>query len=214
MKVSAVELLFAIRSSPFQISEDIFNNYLLNMSMSATQAYGHWNTSVNATKDITVNAYSFSAPLNLILPYFITLLLAMPFIILGGLALYWNGISPMDGGCMQIITTSTSSAVLDRAAAGGCLGGNENVPQELKDLKIRFGEFIRHDNAPVKKAGFGAESETTTLKKGANYGIARWIWNRHLTRVALNPLHQLTETTKKTAITKSKAGMDSCGSYL
>ncbi len=76
---------------------------------------------------------------------------------------------------MQIITTSTGSAVLDRAAAGGCLGGNESVPQELKDLEIRFGEIVGRDDAPVKRAGFGIESETTLLKKGASYGIARWI---------------------------------------
>jgi hypothetical protein len=159
----------------FHISEDIFNDYLLNMTMSAMQAYGRWNTSVKATRDTDVNVYSFSAPLNLLLPYFVTLVLVVPFIVLGGLALYWNGVSAMDGGFIQIITTSTGSAILDRAAAGGCLGGDESVPQELKDLEIRFGEFIGRADAPVKRAGFGVESETTTLKKGANYGIARWI---------------------------------------
>jgi hypothetical protein len=66
----------------------------------------------------------------------------------------------MDGGFMQIITTSTGSAILDTAAAGGCLGGNESAPQELKDLKIRFGEFIgRKDPGRIKPAGFGADSE-------------------------------------------------------
>ena len=145
------------------------------MTMSAMQAYGRWNTGANATKDTAVNVYSFSAPLNLIIPYFLTLALSIPFIILGGLALYWNGVSAMDGGFMQIITTSTGSAILDKAAAGGCLGGNESVPQELKDLRIRFGEFIGRDDELVKRAGFGVESETTALKKGASYGIARWI---------------------------------------
>jgi len=76
---------------------------------------------------------------------------------------------------MQIITTSTGSAILDRAAAGGCLGGNESLPQELKDLKIRFGEFVGRDDAPIKRAGFEVESETTTLKRVNIYGIARWI---------------------------------------
>lgn len=77
---------------------------------------------------------------------------------------------------MQTIATSTGSAILDRAAAGGCLGGNESMPQELKDLKIRFGELVgREDPGRVKRAGFGVESEVTALKRGANYGIARWI---------------------------------------
>jgi hypothetical protein len=145
------------------------------MSLSAMQAYSRWNTSVNATRHTALNVYSFSAPLNLILPYFLTLALAVPFILLGGLALHWNGVSAMDGGFVQIITTSTGSAILDRAAAGGCLGGEENMPEELSDLEIRFGELIGRGDAPVKRAGFGVESEITTLKKGGNYGIARWL---------------------------------------
>lgn len=82
----------------------------------------------------------------------------------------------MDGSFTQIITTSTGSAVLDRAAAGGCLGGNESLPDELKDLKIRFGEFVgREDPGRIKRAGFGIEGEVKPLEKGGNYGIARWI---------------------------------------
>lgn len=139
-------------------------------------AYGEWNTTANATKLTTINIYSFSQPLNLILPYFLTLLVSLPFILVGGWALLRNGVSAMDGSFIQIITTSTGSAVLDNAAAGGCLGGNESIPQELKDLKIRFGEFIgREEPGGVKRAGFGTESEVTPLQKGANYGIARWI---------------------------------------
>lgn len=77
---------------------------------------------------------------------------------------------------MQIIATSTGSAILDRAAAGGCLGGDESIPQELKDLEIRFGEIIdREEPGRIKRAAFGIENEITALKKGDNYGISRWI---------------------------------------
>jgi len=100
----------------------------------------------------------------------------VPFLAVGMLALFRNGVSAIDGSFMQIITTSTGSAILDRAAAGGCLGGNESFPQELKDLKIRFGEFIgRDDPGMVKRAGFGVDSEVTELRKGTSYGISRWI---------------------------------------
>jgi hypothetical protein len=82
----------------------------------------------------------------------------------------------IDGGFMQIIATSTGSAALDNAAAGGCLGGGESVAQELKDLKIRFGEIIARDEpGKVKRAGFGVESEINPLQKGTKYGITRWI---------------------------------------
>ena len=66
--------------------------------MSTMQAYGRWNTSVNATSEIAGNVYSFSAPLNLIIPYFAILVLAVPLTLLDGMALYWNGVSAMDGG--------------------------------------------------------------------------------------------------------------------
>lgn len=112
------------------------------MSMSAMIVYNRWKTSVNATKNAPANVYRFSSPLNLIIPYFLTLILAVPFITLGGIALHWNGVSAMDGGFMQIITTSTGSSVLEKAAAGGCLGGSENIPHELRDLKIIFGELV------------------------------------------------------------------------
>ena len=139
-------------------------------------AYGTWNTTANATILNIINIYTFSKPLNLLLPYFLTLGLALPFIIVGALALHKNGVSAMDGSFMQILTTSTGSAVLDRAAAGGCLGGDESVPEELKNLRIRFGEFLGRDEpGKVKRAGFGIESEVVALQKGAKYGIARWI---------------------------------------
>lgn len=139
-------------------------------------SFGTWNTTANATTLHTINVYSFSRPLNLILPYFISLLLAIPFILLGGIALHKNGVSAVDGGFIQIIATSTGSAILDKAAAGGCLGGDESIPQELKDLEIRFGEIIdREEPGKIKRAGFGIGSEITALKRGDNYGIANWI---------------------------------------
>ena len=146
------------------------------MTTSMMVAYGQWNTTANATQTTTTNIYSFSQPLNLILPYFISLAIALPFILIGMLALVKNGVSATDGSFMQIITTSTGSAILDKAAAGGCLGGDESVPQELKDLRIRFGEMVGGGGAEmVKRAGFGAEDEVTSLKKGEKYGISRWI---------------------------------------
>jgi len=158
------------------MSQETLNDYLFNLTTSIMMSYALWNTTSNATTLTAVNLYSFSRPLNLILPYFISLLVSIPFIVMGGVALWKNGVSAMDGGFMQTIATSTGSAILDRAAAGGCLGGNESIPQELKDLEIRFGELVgREDPGRVRRAGFGVQSEVTTLKRGANYGIARWI---------------------------------------
>ncbi len=159
----------------FVVNQGTLNDQLVNVTMSAVMAYNYWSTQVNATIVDLVNVYSFSNPLSLILPYFVTLTVALPFMVLGFLALLRNGVSATDGGFMQIITTSTGSAVLDRAAAGGCLGGDESVPEELRDLKIQFGEFIGRGGAGVKRAGFGVDGEVKPLSTGAQYGIARWL---------------------------------------
>ncbi|TVY44929.1 hypothetical protein LSUB1_G000574 [Lachnellula subtilissima] len=160
----------------FSVSQEVLNDYMLNMTTSIMVAYGMWPTTANATISTPINVYSFSRPLMLLIPYFLSLALAVPFILMGVLALVMNGVSAIDGGFMQTITTSTGSAVLDRAAAGGCLGGEESVPKELKDLKVRFGEFIgRQEPGRIRRAGFGVETEVTALEKGALYGIARWI---------------------------------------
>ncbi|CZT09487.1 uncharacterized protein RAG0_14244 [Rhynchosporium agropyri] len=163
-------------SPAFNITADMLNAYLLNTTISIMTAYGRWNTTVNATTFHTLTVYSFSEPLNLIVPYFLTLLVSVPFIVMGFLALLKNGVSATDGGFMQLITTNTGSAIIDKAAAGGCLGGDDSAPQELKDMEIRFGEFIERDEpGRVKRAGFGVDAELTSLTKGADYGIVRWI---------------------------------------
>jgi hypothetical protein len=159
----------------FIVNQTTLNDQLINITMSVMMAYNQWSAQVNATVVDSVNVYSFSQPLVLILPYFISLAVALPFMILGFTALLRNGVSATDGGFMQIIATSTGSAVLDRAAAGGCLGGDENAPRELRELKIRFGEFVGRGDAGVKRAGFGVDGEVKPLRKGAQYGIARWI---------------------------------------
>lgn len=160
----------------FSVSQELLNDYMLNMTTSIMVAYEMWPTYANATISTPINVYSFSQPLMLLIPYFLSLVLAVPFILMGVLALVMNGVSAIDGGIMQILTTSTGSAVLDRAAAGGCLGGEESVPNELKDLKVRFGEFIgRQEAGRTRRAGFGVETEVKALEKGALYGIARWI---------------------------------------
>lgn len=159
----------------FKITQDALNDYLFKVTTSAMLAYGRWNTTTNATVLETINVYTFSQPLNLVLPYFITLFISIPFIILGSYALIANGVSATDGGFVQIIATTTGSPALDNAAAGGCLGGNDNVVQELKDLKIRFGELVGRKPGNVKLAGFGTDDEIIPLTKGEKYGIARWI---------------------------------------
>jgi len=159
----------------FNVTQDSLNDALFNITTSILRTYQYWNTSANATMENTVNVYSFSSPLTLLLPYFLSIILAFPFVLQGFWALVRNGVAATDGGFMQIISTSTGSAILDSAAAGGCLGGDESVPRELKDLKIRFGEFVGQEGLRVRRAGFGVEGEVRGLDREVRYGIEKWI---------------------------------------
>ncbi|KAH7342451.1 hypothetical protein BKA65DRAFT_291977 [Rhexocercosporidium sp. MPI-PUGE-AT-0058] len=161
----------------FKITQDLLNEMLMNVTMSTITAYDFWNTTVNVTVDNLINVYKFSRPLNLIVPYSASLLIALPFIVLGLWALYQNGVPATDGGFIQLITTSTGSRKLRNAAAGGCLGASENAPSALKNLRVRYGEVMGSEGdrkgRVVRRAGFGTEDEIRPLVKGAKYGVMK-----------------------------------------
>lgn len=72
---------------------------------------------------------------------------------------------------MQILMTTTGSETLRQAAAGGCLGGQRNIPKELKDLEIIYGELRDGEKeGGVRRATFGTREEIVELEKGAVYG--------------------------------------------
>ena len=124
------------------IDQDILDEMLQNITLSLMNTFPLWSTEVNVTQTIFRNVYSFSNKLNLLLPYYVSLAVALPLLALGGLSLYQNGVSATDGGFLQILTTTSTSKALNAAASGGALGGQESVPEELRDLKIRYGELI------------------------------------------------------------------------
>lgn len=163
-----------ISGSSMNVTQDLINEALFNITLSVITEYGWWNTTdtiVIITK--TINIYSFSQPLNLIIPYFLTLLLAIPILEIGAFALLKNGVSVTDGGFLRIVTTTTRSPTLEKLAASACLGGSESIPSELKDLEIRFGELVGVGAGGiegVRKAGFGSSDETVPLMKGMVYG--------------------------------------------
>jgi hypothetical protein len=162
-------------STLFSVNEDILNRMLANLTLSAITTFNLWSTHVNQTRMMAANTYSFSHPLSLILPYYLTLLCALPLLILGFCALYANGVPATDGGFLQLLTTTRGSATLDSLAIGGCLGGHRNVPSELRDLKIQYGEMtlppdFRGAQVVIPRAGFGTEDEVLPLRKGHVYG--------------------------------------------
>lgn len=128
--------------SLFDISERKLNSMLLNITLSTIGKYNLWSTTANVTQHESRQQYNFSRPLSLILPYFTTLGVTLPFLVLGIWALWRNGVPATDHGFLQILMTTRGSPTVDRLAARGCLGGDENVPADLKRLPVQFGEVM------------------------------------------------------------------------
>ncbi|KAF2805763.1 uncharacterized protein BDZ99DRAFT_466680 [Mytilinidion resinicola] len=161
----------------FAISQDILNDALFNLIMSAALQLGFWNTTVPVDTTSTHQAYSFASHRTLILPYLTCLLLSIPFLYFGLNSVRLNGVSATQGGFVQILMTTTGSKTLEQAAAAGCLGGDENVPEYLKTMRIRFGELVWSetdrdgDGGAVRRAGFGTDDEVVPLRRDVVYGV-------------------------------------------
>lgn len=123
------------------ITEALLNEGLANLTISAL-SLNTWFGVVNGTVTKQFSVYLFKHKLNFFLPYGLCLLFAIPIVLLGLIAQYKNGVSAIDGGILQILMTTTGRTELEKRAMRGCLGGYENVPEELKQLEVRFGELL------------------------------------------------------------------------
>ncbi|KAL2011519.1 hypothetical protein VTN00DRAFT_4237 [Thermoascus crustaceus] len=128
--------------TPFNVTEASLNALVMNFTLSVIPEFNFWPISANVTRHQLRPQYSLSQPVNLILPYALTLALTFPLVLVGLWALRKNGVSATDNGFLQILTTTRGSRTLDRLAAGGCLGGQENIPASLKRLQVRYGELV------------------------------------------------------------------------
>ena len=148
------------------LSGDTLQRMLQNITISLL-TMGNAIIKTNVTTTNYVNKYQFGPHYELVAPYVSALVFALLFAILGSLALVQNGVSATEGGFLQLLCTTRGSSVLDEKARAGCLGGEENVPEELQNLLVRFGELR---NGEGVRAGFGVSYEVQDLVKGRNYG--------------------------------------------
>lgn len=165
-------------SPEISLSESILNEILQNVTVSTFNNFNLWNTSVNATIFTDRIVYDFSRPLNIIIPYALSLALGLVSLILGTISLYRNGVPAKHGSFTQLLVTLTGSDSLRNHAAPGSLGGSHNVPRELKDMSIQFGDLTTaRDNfskgGVLHRAGFGVSTEVGPLLRTAEYGFAR-----------------------------------------
>lgn len=161
---------FTAQLPRLNITPELLNAAIANITISAAFHFGIWQANTTATITTWHNVYLFSAPYNLILPYALSLLLTLVLLLLGANALRLNGVSAADSSFIQLLTTTTGDGAIRRAAAGGCLGGSETLPPALAQLSVRFGELRAHGGL-VRRAGFGTEEEVAPLVRAAAYGF-------------------------------------------
>ncbi|KAM3158469.1 hypothetical protein ABEW05_000919 [Botrytis cinerea] len=184
----------------FVITQSTLNALLQNITLSTALSYSLWSTPTNTTTLTLHNIYSFSQPLNLLLPYFLALFLSLPFLLLGLWALVQNGVAAQDANFTQLLCTTASLSApaqtpgfatrissmaipsqLQTLTQAACLGNSESLSKPLKELRICYGE-LRSQNGnsgtgnsipmvDIRRAGFGLESEVEPLVKGGNYGV-------------------------------------------
>lgn len=177
------------------------------MTLSVIAQYHVWPTSANVIRSQAHSKYVFSNLLNLLLPYFLSLGIILPLTIVGYWALSQNGVPARNSGFLQIVMTTRGNKELDQLTAGGCLGGDCNVPPALKKYEVVFGELAngsRHhqdgweavgiDDRPVtgdeqtelrdkiSLAGFGPKDEVTALRKREPYGMRYYYLIRFIVR--------------------------------
>jgi len=133
---------------------DMTNELLINTTISALALNQRFDT-VNGTETRAFNVYRFENKLAFLLPYGLSLALAIPILVLGLVALYVqnHGVSAISGSFMQLLMTTTGRGSLEKVVmrGSGTLGGYENVSKELRGMEVRFGELVEVSGDEVKK---------------------------------------------------------------
>ena len=118
-------------------TEELLQNITISM-LSVSPS----NVSTTILGSNTANFYTLYRPINLLLPYSLSLAAAIFFIVLGLLALKSNGISASSWGSLQILTTARASETLNHVAEKSSLGGRENTATHLRVFHIVFYIYI------------------------------------------------------------------------
>lgn len=147
------------------ITEASLNELLTNVTLS-TLALNAWRRTIPVTMTQFRNTYQFSRPIYLILPYSLCLVIGAVVVALGLFSMYENKVAATDGGFLMVMLTTRGATHMDRLVAQQGLVGPHAISQELKDLKVRFGELVTPDRESVGRSyGFGTTDETLCLRE-------------------------------------------------
>lgn len=137
----------------------------MNITLSAMNRLQLWSTEVEATQEEWTNTYYFHQPTRLILSYFVALALALPFLILGFVALVRSGANAPSGGLVDMLVLGAKSRGITEAAKGISLErGDMNERKELENLKVRYGRIADPDES-ADRMGLATEHELRDAKE-------------------------------------------------
>ncbi|KAH6870614.1 hypothetical protein BKA58DRAFT_385377 [Alternaria rosae] len=148
------------------ITEAMLNEVLVNITISAI-SLGTWWDMVPVTSTRYRSTYKLSNPLNLILPYSICLAAATVFMAIAIWSLWRNRAPAADGGFLQIMMATVGDTQMSRVILEEKLAAVDDISDELKSLKIRYGKLVNADvlGKGGKQFGFGTMDETIPLRK-------------------------------------------------
>jgi hypothetical protein len=150
----------------YNITENILNDVLTNITLSAI-SLGTWWDSVLVVTTRYQATYSFANPINLILPYSICFAAATVFAIIAIWSLWQTGTPAADGGFLQIMMATRGNTEMEKLVLQEKRTTIDNMSNELRNLKIRYGELISRDISEIeeRRLGFGTVEETVSLRK-------------------------------------------------
>lgn len=123
---------------------ELLNEMLGNITLSLIPTLNLWQgTPVCLTVVESSSAYIFSGEKRLTLPYVLSLLSSLPFVVLGLLALKDNGVSAQEHSFLQLLCTTRGSDAIDHRVREACYGGDrdKDMPESLMRLRLMFGKF-------------------------------------------------------------------------
>ncbi|KAJ5827485.1 hypothetical protein N7447_004248 [Penicillium robsamsonii] len=138
--------------------EDLSHNFTYSL-LSLNSA----NTSVPVTISSPQNFYAYNSK-NLLAAYMTALGVTVVCVIVGFFALRENGVAQSISFSSMLMTTRNPE--LDGLSKGHCLGSDQ-LPDEIGDVKLRFGEV--EGSEQYKHAAFGTQESVTPLTKGKDY---------------------------------------------
>jgi hypothetical protein len=150
------------------LTEARLNAALQNITLSVMYAFDRWHTTTNMTQSSEYNMFSFSSRRRLIIPYVASLVLSLPFLCMGLMAMRANGEPGTDtASFMQALVAAAGSERL-RCVLAGCREGAWDVPKSVREMRIGYGEVSARVDGEVRmRRTFGIEDEFGDAKRGA-----------------------------------------------